>query len=62
MKNIICIPFLVVVIDAFAQNDRVNDYNYLNWLQSFNSISLDRKWSLHAEYQWRRYDGLKYWQ
>ncbi|HJS54947.1 MAG TPA: DUF2490 domain-containing protein [Chitinophagaceae bacterium] len=40
----------------------MNDYNYLNWVQSFNTISLNRKWSLHAEYQWRRVDGLKYWQ
>lgn len=45
-----------------AQNDRVNDYNYINWVQSFNTIGLNKKWSLHAEYQWRRDQGLKNWQ
>lgn len=45
-----------------AQNDRVNDFNNINWLQSFNTIKLSNKWSLHVEYQWRREKGLKYWQ
>lgn len=47
---------------AFAQNDRINDFNNTNWVQSFNTISLSKKWSLHLEYQWRRADGLKNWQ
>lgn len=45
-----------------AQNDRVNDYNNTNWLQIFATIPLHKKWSIHAEYQWRRTDGLKNWQ
>ncbi len=45
-----------------AQNDRVDDFNNINWLQTFNTISLSKKWSLHLEYQWRRTDGLKNWQ
>jgi hypothetical protein len=62
MKKLILIPLLLFVMDLFAQNDRVNDYNYLSWLQSFNTISMNKKWSLHVEYQWRRTEGLKYWQ
>ena len=62
MKNLVSIPLLLYVSSLFAQNDRVNDYNYLNWLQTFNTISIDKKWSLHLEYQWRRSEGLKYWQ
>jgi len=62
MKKLVLIPSLLYVIDLFAQNDRANDYNYLNWIQSFNTISLNKKWSLHLEYQWRRDEGLKYWQ
>jgi hypothetical protein len=62
MKRLISIPLLLSAINLFAQNDRVNDYNYLAWLQTFNTISLNKKWSLHLEYQWRRTDGLKYWQ
>lgn len=62
MKKIIFIPALFTVFSVFAQNDRVSDYNYLNWIQSFNTISLSKKWSLHAEYQWRRAEGLRSWQ
>jgi len=45
-----------------AQNDRLTDNNNANWVQLFNTIRLDKKWSLHAEYQWRRVEGLKNWQ
>lgn len=62
MKKLFLIPVLVLTTNLSAQNDRVNDHNYLNWVQSFNTISLNKKWSLHVEYQWRRDDGLKYWQ
>lgn len=50
------------MLQVFAQNDRVNDYNNINWLQTFNTISITEKWSLHLEYQWRRENGLKNWQ
>jgi hypothetical protein len=62
MKKLVVLFFLLDVMFVNAQNDRVNDYNNTNWLQSVNTIRLNSKWSLHAEYQWRRTDGLKYWQ
>jgi hypothetical protein len=62
MKKLFVVLFLCFTANAFSQNDRVNDYNYLNWMQTFNTISLNKKWSLHVEYQWRRDEGLKYWQ
>jgi hypothetical protein len=62
MKKSVLVPLLFITIHLAAQNDRVNDHNYLNWAQTFNTISLNKKWSLHLEYQWRRDDGLKYWQ
>ena len=62
MKKLVSIPLLLCAANLFAQNDRVNDYNFLSWLQTFNTISIDKKWSLHLEYQWRRTEGLKYWQ
>lgn len=62
MKKLILIPFAFVFIFSQAQNDRVNDYNNTNWLQTFNSIVLNKKWSLHLEYQWRRENGFKSWQ
>ena len=62
MKKLICIPVLAYALNALAQNDRLNDFNYVNWVQSNNTISVGKKWSVHLEYQWRRTEGLKYWQ
>lgn len=62
MNKILIVFLFLAAKKSFAQNDRVNDHNYLNWLQTFNTISLNKKWSLHLEYQWRRDGGLKYWQ
>jgi hypothetical protein len=53
---------MILAVAGYGQNDRVNDYNNTNWLQSINTIRLDKKWSIHAEHQWRRTNGLKYWQ
>lgn len=62
MRKLFLVAVLAVSLPGNAQNDRVNDFNYLNWLQTFNTISLNKKWSLHLEYQWRRHNGLKHWQ
>lgn len=62
MKSLSLILLLVISQFVFAQNDRLNDYNNINWLQSANTIRLTGKWSLHLEYQWRRTEGLKSWQ
>jgi Protein of unknown function (DUF2490) len=62
MKKLILIPLLLSCFLGGAQNDRVNDYNNTNWLQVFNTISLDKKWGLHLEYQWRRTDVFSNWQ
>jgi len=62
MKKILFVPVLFLSLLSFAQNDRLTDHNNTNWVQVFNTIKLNKKWSLHAEYQWRRTDGLKNWQ
>ena len=62
MKKLIVFPLFIITVNIFAQNDRVNDFNNTNWLQTFNTISLNKKWSFHLEYQWLRTNGLKYWQ
>lgn len=62
MKRLFFIPVLFFSFLSNAQNDRLRDCNNTNWLQVFNTIKLDKKWSLHAEYQWRREHGLKNWQ
>lgn len=62
MKIIFFIPALLICFFAIGQNDRLNDHNNTNWVQIFNNINLDKKWSLHIEYQWRRENWLKNWQ
>lgn len=62
MKSLFWIVAVCISLDICAQNDRVNDFNNTNWLQTFNTISLNKKWSLHLEYQWRREEGVKHWQ
>lgn len=62
MMKLMLIPVFLIKTNLFAQNDRVNDFNNINWVQTFNTIKLNNNWSLHAEYQWRRTEGLKNWQ
>lgn len=62
MRKSVVIFFLLPWLKTAAQNERLNDFNNISWLQTFNTIRLDKKWSLHLEYQWRREKGLKYWQ
>jgi Protein of unknown function (DUF2490) len=62
MKTVILAILTLLSLYGNAQNDRINDFNNTNWLQTFHTISLNKKWSLHAEYQWRREKGLKFWQ
>jgi hypothetical protein len=59
MKKSFISLFLFIQINCFAQNDRINDYNTIGWLQTTNMVSLGAKWSLQLEYQWRRTEGLK---
>jgi hypothetical protein len=62
MKRLLFIPVLLLTLIAVGQNDRLNDFNNTNWIQTINTITLNKKWSLHLEYQWRREKGVKYWQ
>lgn len=62
MKIFIISILMLLSLSSHAQNDRINDFNNTNWLQTFNTITLNKKLSLHAEYQWRREKGLKFWQ
>ncbi|MFN8289044.1 MAG: DUF2490 domain-containing protein [Chitinophagaceae bacterium] len=62
MKKLLLLPVFISVSLLHAQNDRVNDYNNTNWIQSFNTIGLNKRWSLHIEYQWRRVNGFRHWQ
>jgi hypothetical protein len=49
MKTLTLSVLMLLALYSNAQNDRVNDFNNTNWLQTLNSITLNKKWSLHAE-------------
>jgi Protein of unknown function (DUF2490) len=62
MKRLLVGFFLFLAYHSFAQNDRVNDYNNINWAQLFVTKSINKKTDWLIEYQWRRTNGLKHWQ
>jgi Protein of unknown function (DUF2490) len=53
---------IILASKLFCQTNKLNDYNSLIWLQTFNTIKINNTWGLHAEYQWRRTPGIKNWQ
>jgi hypothetical protein len=52
---------LVQSLTVQAQN-RLHTHNSLVWLNQFHTININKHWSILAEYQWRRTEGLKSWQ
>ena len=62
MKQFFLTAFLFIATTGYAQNDRVNDHNNINWAQVFVTKKINNKTDWLIEYQWRRTDGLKNWQ
>jgi hypothetical protein len=65
MKLKLQILFIILLLGnntLVAQNNRINTHNTIAWIGNFATIPLHKKWSLHAEYQWRRVDVLNNWQ
>jgi hypothetical protein len=55
--------FLLCVLFTFsicnAQQKRLNDYNNIGWYNIFTTTQLNSKWSIHAEFQFRRVEFIK---
>lgn len=51
--------FIFITAAANAQTGRITDRNSIAWPQLFVFLPIDKKWGIHAEYQWRRVNGLK---
>jgi hypothetical protein len=65
-KIFTCSTFLfllscILMTGLHAQN-RLHTNNTMVWLNQFHTINLNKNWSILAEYQWRRTEGLKSWQ
>jgi hypothetical protein len=47
---------------SFSQSNRLSEKNSIGWFTTTITPQISKKVSLHAEYQWRRANFLKYWQ
>lgn len=62
MKFISTLTLIFFSSLIFAQSNRQNDFNNINWIQVFITKAINKKIDWLIEYQWRRTDGLKNWQ
>jgi hypothetical protein len=53
-KAILLFFFGIATLTSFGQNTRINDQNTIGWYNYFGTFKLDKKFSLHTEYQLRR--------
>ena len=53
-KAILLFFFGITTLTSFGQNTRINDQNTIGWYNYFGTFKLDKKFSLHTEYQLRR--------
>ena len=53
-KAILLFFFGITTLTSFGQNTRINDQNTISWYNYFGTFKLDKKFSLHTEYQLRR--------
>ncbi len=47
---------------AYSQNTRISDRNEIGWYNYFGTFQLNKKISVHTEYQWRRTKFISNWQ
>lgn len=56
------IVFSFSVFLSNAQTGRITTHQAIGWYNYFGTFKLNKKWSIHTEYQWRRNDIIKSWQ
>lgn len=62
-KHFFYAVFILFYINtAFSQNTRISNYNSIGWFNYFGTFKLNKKWSTHTEYQWRRDNTVTNWQ
>lgn len=47
---------------AYSQNTRISDKNAIGWYVYNGTFNLNKNWSIHTEYQWRRENVISNWQ
>ncbi|OAZ04363.1 DUF2490 domain-containing protein [Flavobacterium succinicans] len=53
---------LFVINTAYSQNTRISNHNSIGWYNFFGTFKVNKKWSIHTEYQWRRENTVTEWQ
>jgi hypothetical protein len=62
MRVITFFLFIGLSLSVRAQNTRIVDFNYIGWYNAFLTKKINKKWSAHIEYQWRRNNVITDWQ
>lgn len=53
-KAFLLLTFGLLNYSLVAQNSRINNHNSIGWYNYFGTFKLDKKFSIHTEYQFRR--------
>lgn len=66
VRTIYILPVILICfcsyLVTYAQNTRITDKNTIGWYAYTGTVSLNKKWSIHTEYQWRRVNVISDWQ
>src|SRR4051812_40326029 len=61
MKTVFSALLLLCAASSYAQT-RISDHNNIGWASISVSPAISKKFSGHAEYQWRRVNLVEEWQ
>lgn len=53
------IAFGFINYSLIGQNTRINNYNNIGWYNYFGTLKLDKRYSIHTEYQLRRDNSIQ---
>lgn len=62
MRHALLALLSLASFSAGAQNDRLRTHGTIGWYNTFATLRLNERWSIHAEYQWRRDELVLGWQ
>jgi hypothetical protein len=61
-KKYLLLIFCLSWIISNSQNTRITDKNSIGWYVYTGTFNINKKWSIHTEYQWRRDNIITDWQ
>ncbi len=61
-KKYLLLLFCFTGMFSYSQNTRITDKNSIGWYAYIGTFNLNKNWSIHTEYQWRRDNVITDWQ